>query len=501
MSLIDFCIKSISRSYKIISIEENFSIYEAKFLLKDHYLLAGTPSDLKKIFRDQHKSKDRVVLKFSVGVEDPVFIDPHDDRSISRKLQDVSEGLGRLENHEDFSLTIRIEKEDQVVDAENTCSIYSRDKFFEYLNGLTLQEALEKWDKFKAFERVVFLIWDDVAAFRTNSFLFISAYQHHKSLSDSWLCEHSNDIRESRVENRNRCAHFSNAYLIGLIPEDFCLIVGSGLESIDNHFRTLTSVLLLVFLSDFSVVEGQRLRYTLKGYKTFSSDFKVEAFAPVFQKELYSIYQWVYSDGNFIDKIGLARNVITLHCPGDDLLNLEEGAALSVLSAYDIYLKDNVKQYIEVKNKILDFVHAQSDKSKDLVTGMFSTLKSTFWSVITFFISIFLLRVLVRKKESQLMTEEVSYVAFALIAISFLYLAVSVVEVNRDKRRLLKRYDDIKARYTDILRMEDIERILGKTDPKESEDQFISKQRNLFVLAWISSNLALLILVFFLRGL
>lgn len=98
-------------------------------------------------------------------------------------------------------------------------------------------------------------------------------------------------------------------------------------------------------------------------------------------------------------------------------------------------------------------------------------------------------------------TEEVSYVAFALIAISFLYLAVSVVEVNRDKRRLLKRYDDIKARYTDILRMEDIERILGKTDPKESENQFISKQRNLFVLAWISSNLALLILVFFLRGL
>jgi len=64
---------------------------------------------------------------------------------------------------------------------------------------------------------------------------------------------------------------------------------------------------------------------------------------------LREIFDWVYTDGNYTDKIGLARNLISIHLKNDNLLTLDEGTIHSLESGYDIYLKDNVKQYIEIK--------------------------------------------------------------------------------------------------------------------------------------------------------
>lgn len=60
------------------------------------------------------------------------------------------------------------------------------------------------------------------------------------------------------------------------------------------------------------------------------------------------------------------------------MTSINHGTLKSIESGYDIYLKDNVKQYIEIKNKISEFLVGQSDKASDITKNMFSTFKTSF---------------------------------------------------------------------------------------------------------------------------
>ncbi|KKL81507.1 hypothetical protein LCGC14_1994080, partial [marine sediment metagenome] len=291
MSLISSCLRLLSSSYGKISVDENFVKYDGEFLLKDHYLLDDASDNLKALFADQPKTQDRFTLKFSVGIEDPVVIDPHDAESIRDKLDNVADALTRIEDGEHFHLTIRVDKAFSNDSSLTVTSVYSQDDFSKYLSNLSLQEALEKWNRFSDCNGVVFKVWDDVPSFRTNSFLFVSAYQFHESIANNNLNREAKELRKSRIDNRNRCSHFANAYLISLIPEDFYLVGSSGNDEIDKHFNILCSALSVIFLADITSVDKDALNYTLKGYKTFSSAVKPDGNTPIFLKELFTIYE------------------------------------------------------------------------------------------------------------------------------------------------------------------------------------------------------------------
>ena len=69
---------------------------------------------------------------------------------------------------------------------------------------------------------------------------------------------------------------------------------------------------------------------------------------------LYKIYDWIYSGGSSIDKAIIARNIICLHCKYEPLLKLDSKVLLSIQSSYNLYLKDHVIQYLEMKTKLLN---------------------------------------------------------------------------------------------------------------------------------------------------
>ncbi|XRP53867.1 hypothetical protein AAG928_002935 [Enterobacter hormaechei] len=137
---------------------------------------------------------------------------------------------------------------------------------------------------------------------------------------------------------------------------------------------------------------------------------------------LFDIYEWVYNQGNFVDKMGLARNIISIHAQDNSILNIPKSVLKSIESSFDIYLKDNVKQYIEIKNKISEFIITQNDKASDITKNMFSTLKTSFWSIITFFISVFLVKIVTDKSFDGIITKETLIVTFMFLIFSEIYL-------------------------------------------------------------------------------
>ena len=349
-----------------------------------------------------------------------------------------------------------------------------------------MQKSFEAWNEFDFSSILKFDVWEDIEFFSTESIVFQSVFPSNQSNCSIDLQAISPDDRANCIVKRDKCGHFANASQFNFLPNDFkpC-VVNNNLE---KYFNGLFNALLIIYLSDFSSVQGNVLKYRLKGYKLLSEDINFDKLLDYDPSELKSIYEWTYLEGNYIDKIGLARNIISIHLENETILSIEKVTSDSVESSYDLYLKENVKQYIEIKNKISEFIQGQSDKALEMTKSMFSMFKTGLWTFTTFFITVFLLRVVNKGTFSGVINFEVYMISMLLIVFSFIYLGISVFEINSDRNRLLGKYSEIRNRYKELLNKKDLDKILNEDEIKKLEETYINTKRNSYIGVWEITN-------------
>lgn len=463
-----------------ISVVENFCLYEAK------YTFNSSSSPLDKLNDDLEVILKRldalgVNLTITVNTAEPVRILSENTENLSHKTDSIIEHLSYLHD-EDIGVELRVDK-----DLSKHFDIFDFEIFVRHISTLTLQESLEAWCKFDLSSPLNINVWEDIDYFSTESIRFIPVYPSLPENNDAFLSKIYVHDRATRIEKRDKCGHFANAAQFCFIPDDFKVCIDSNAE-LGHYFNGLFNALLIVYLSDFSSISDNTLKYRLKGYKLLSETVSLDQLIAHNSKELSSIYEWTFLEGNYTDKIGLARNVLSIHLENETLLSIESGAANSVQSGYDLYLKDNVKQYIEIKNKISEFIQNQSDKALEMTKNMFSMFKTGLWTFTTFFITVFLLRVVNKGTIEGAFSFEVFVVSMLLIAISFIYLFISIFEINSDRDRLLGKYADIRNRYKDLLNKNDLDKIFDVDNVSKKEKRYINKKRNCYILVWLLTN-------------
>ena len=67
---------------------------------------------------------------------------------------------------------------------------------------------------------------------------------------------------------------------------------------------------------------------------------------------LYKLMSWSFEGGSCADKIGLLRNILSIHLDGSGNIKFDNEVWDTVRSNYQIYLKGNIQDYLDVKNKI-----------------------------------------------------------------------------------------------------------------------------------------------------
>lgn len=371
-------------------------------------------------------------------------------------------------------------------------NIFDFSKFSTYLDDLSLVKSFESWGKYNYLDGLNVKIWEEFEGFSTRSISLMSVYPDNKT--NEFVSLMNKDQRNKIIDERDKNGHYANAGQFDFMPDDF-KIIGLCSNSISSYFRGLHNALNIVFLSDFSAVVDNSLKYRIKGYKLLVETLGFGKLKQSSTKELNEIFDWAYTGGNFSDKIGLARNVISIHTEANSILSVEDGTIDSVKSGYDLYLKENVKQYIEIKNKISDFLLNQSEKAQNITGNMFSTLKTNLWTISTFFISVFLLRVVNKDSLSGAITEEVLIVSVLLIFISTAYFILSIQELNYDRDRFLKKYVEIKGRYKDLLDKKDLNKIIDDKKIVEEEKRFINHRRNLYIYYWVGVVVAFILVI------
>ena len=85
---------------------------------------------------------------------------------------------------------------------------------------------------------------------------------------------------------------------------------------------------------------------------------------------------WVYTDGNPTDKALIAHNVISLHCKFAALLNLDNVVFEAIKTNYNLYLQNNVNQYLDMKRDIAKFIQNVVTQVGDYAVAILEKFKT-----------------------------------------------------------------------------------------------------------------------------
>lgn len=509
MNFLDDVLQTINANTDSLEIRNNFHFFSCKGELNS--LEENFGEKLAAIFRKIAENEIYLVLDLKNGFNSPVSFSTE---NIENFITHSKLFFDEFDIEDTTSFTIESNN-------WKCINIFHFPSFIRFIESNSLIDNLNCWSNFFKDNRCVLNVWQSYSIYKNDYFYIRSMYPNYNIDDFKEWESFKLDIIEidKLIENRDKVSHFVNADKISFLPDFFLFDADFELK---EHFDFIRAILIIIFLSDYSNIEGNSLNFKIKGYKTLRCvvDKKLNKTAEL---ELIELYNWVYSKGPFVDKIGIARNVISIHIANEDICTLEKGTCHSAQSGYDLYLKDNVKQYIEVKNKISDMLYSQSEKASNIVKDMFTMFKTSMWTFLTYFITAFLVKIIDNQSSSldnwielfkfNLPTKALG---FFLIFISILYLLFARKEVDFEIGRLNRKYQEIENRYKDLLNDQDLDKILRQSnvDGKTAKDLEIgyileSKQRYsqywvfvifimLFILSFASVNSIISIFIFIL---
>ncbi|WAA10828.1 hypothetical protein [Fervidibacillus albus] len=431
--------------------------------------------------------RDQIVIDFIFDESDPITY--HRKKDVKNFLDDIESYRSIVVDNP--KMKIKIYKN---IDENSELSIYSFGSFIEQLLNLTLTGVLYKFREIlNSRPQLRFKLIDvsNEIDFGTSTFIFTS--NHKPSISLQPI------NRQEIIESRNKLVNYYNAIEYNFIPDDFFLIKKSNYENINNFFEKLANIFSLIYITDFSNIKNDNeLYFRMNGYKLIEETISFKELK-YDNDVLYKIYKWIYSGGNLSDKLGLAKNVITLQSKIENKnLVLSENVMNSIMSSYEIYLKENVSQYIEVKNKVSEFLIDLTQKISDLVNSFGNALKNNSFLFLSYFLSVIVFNTISTGKLTNIFTKDITYISYGLLVISIVYLFASVIQSRMEEKRFITQYNRTKKMYEDILDKEDINSIFKMEDHKEDLN-FIHKRIFLYTTVWILEIIILFVIVYVLK--
>lgn len=463
-------------NYKIDKCFENSNY--AEFSINQNSISMPSIDELRRCV-SRFSSRDKVSLSITFDRGNSICLgNLEETEDFIEELSDFIDS----DEEDDYDVFVKVEIQKRI--ENNELSIYSIDSFVENLISQTCVKKLDVLHKITGDEETSYIIFrccDIEESFGSKTFYFCPEEEQNYLESID---------RKTLIKKRDKVSSFYQAGQWKFVPEDFRLSDSTGFSKLDSLFNRLTTFFSIVYISRSSSIENDILEFKIDGYKYVSGrlDFtnanQIEGY-----KEAFDIYDWIYNGGNFLDKVGLSRNIISLSAVDGNIEKIENKTLASILSGYDIYLKQNVQQYINFKNKATEFLFDMSQKTSQIIDDFASSFKSNLMLIITFFVSVVVINSISGKSEnpfSNVFTKDISYISIALLIISVVYLFISIVFVQKEIKRFDDNYNRFKNSYRDILDPNDIEKIFDGDSRHESDQSYMKFRMKWILFGWIT---------------
>ena len=407
---------------------------------------------------------------------------------ITQKTVDLSEFRDDLVDDDSVNVKIQIDK--NVVGGR--FSIYNFDSFSMDLNSRSVVDVMHWFSKIlKNKNIVVFNIFDSDVMLKTKTMIFCSC-------TDSF-----SKIEFNRFDRLSECRNVASFYDMNtyeLIPDDFMIEgVRRNSENLEELFNKISTILSLVYTSTFAHIESNDIFLKMNGHINLSEHFCVEQIC--YSKTWKKIYQWIYTDGNATDKALLVQNVIGLYCKQENLLSLEDDIFIGIKSNYNLYLKENIKLYLEMKRDISKNIQNNIFEIQKNLFTVFDAFKKNILAIFAFLFTVVVTKIGENVKFKDIFNAEISNIMEFVFVGSIIYAYIEFNETNEKIANIEKRFDNFKEIYKDIISTSGESENVNNNKMIRAEISEIDSKARKWIYFWISVMiLAILIIEIFTDG-
>lgn len=386
----------------------------------------------------------------------------------------IKNHINGFDRDAEFDIELRVKKNL----SEKTMSVYFIDEFSNYLNNTSEISLINLISKY--FEKsLTFEVFSKIKIFGSKSIKFIEANTKNSLGVASDL---------SLERNKKLSLLFDNVttsnFSLELIPEDFYLVNESECKNINSIFSKMSSLLSMIFISNSSSFESDgSFFYKISGYKSISEKIISVDYDRKKCEILYKIYAWSYEGGNSSDKLGLVRNVFSIHLDTDNKIKIDNEVWQAIQSNYQIYLKENIQSYLDIKNKIGEFLIESSSRTYTLADEILSSFKNNIFVFITFFLTVVVINGLKDTGSKSIFSD-------VYLAIVIILCAVSLVWREMSTRQIIKQFESasstvkqiLQLNYSKVLMQDEIDKCI---DPVISINRiYLEKQVKIYSKWW-----------------
>ena len=351
---------------------------------------------------------------------------------------DFSKLIDGLSSDDEISVSVRIDK--SILD--NKFSIYDSDSFSSDLTRREPNEVM-KWfsDCLKGIDFLRFEVFDYDISFATRTLAF-------ESSSDAIFYPKVNRLQRLKSCRENACFYNMNTYEI--IPDDFIFegIMRAG-ERLKSLFGKLATILSLIYVVSYSSIDEYSVNLQINGQRTTSQTRPLNSIEE--NDKWISIYNWIFTDGNPTDKMLIAHNVMSLYCKYESFLNIDETMFDAIKTNYNLYLRTNVSQYLDMKRDIGKFIQNIVTQVSDYALSILSKFKANLIALFVFLFTVVLTNIGNKQNWGDIFTKHTIYIIELFAMGSMVYMVICIFETRYQLKKVRTGYQELKNNYKDVL--------------------------------------------------
>lgn len=180
----------------------------------------------------------------------------------------------------------------------------------------------------------------------------------------------------------------------------------------------------------------------------------------------------------------IARNILCLHCRFSDIQKIDGKTFASIQSNYNLYLKDNVAQYIQLTNKLAEFISDVVSKTGDYAVSLLEKFKANLFAILGFLFTVVLANIVSDQPLDNIFTRDITFILEAVLFISAAYLVICVLETKYKIRKIRDSYNALKNNYTSILTPDDLNMAFGNDKIMEEMSAEVNKGIRRYACLW-----------------
>ena len=399
-----------------------------------------------------------------------------------------------IDDEEDEEYTLKLSVSKKV--HKNKITIYNKESLFKYLKNLKLKETMSVYSK--QLKNDVFFMEFLEEVDPVNSSSIYMSKENYFNLDENQI-EQIRESRKNNIDIRRKLCNFIGGY--SLDYKDFKFNNISD-QDINDIFNKLECIMCLIYIGNRSeFINDDKVRISITGQTTtkFELDYKNLVVGESLNQS-FKICNWIYEkDGDSVDKIEIARNIISISLDDNpDLSDIRNDLWYSVRSAHEIYLKENVEKYLEVKQEVSKNLFEIMNSIGQIANQIGDGFKTNFIAIITFFISTIISNSTADNRLNNIFTSEITVIALLFLIGSGVYLSLNCYSCKKEIERFQQIYNRSKENYEGILNPEDIKNIYNDDKYLKEDKVYIKKKIRAITICWIIFLVVILVAIYLL---